>query len=128
MWSFKWVSGFRGKTKLKNLQKDHDEMELRLKALREGSSLITSLQELNRKYLKHRTAHPEEVETVRKSPDARFGVDPSFLLNSVHELTIQANNLAILYMICGVCCTSVLFSFNFSLLSDSMVHLVCLPC
>lgn len=128
MWSFKCVSGLRGKTKLRNLQKDHDEMELRLKALREGSSLIANLQELNRKYLKHRTAHPEEVETVRKSADVWFGVDPSFLLNSIHELTVQANHLAILYVICGVCCASVIFSFNFPLLTDSMVRLVCLPC
>lgn len=90
-----WVSCLRGKTKLRNLQKDHDEMEQRLKALREGSSLLTNLQKLNTTYLKHRTAHPNEVETVRKSAVSWFGVELAFLLSSVHKITVQANHFVI---------------------------------
>lgn len=79
-------------------------MEQRLKALREGSSLLKNLQELNRNYLKHRMAHPDEVETVRKSEISWFSVGLS-----VHKHTIQANHLVIFYWICGVYCSVVFF-------------------
>ncbi|XP_056625348.1 centromere protein U isoform X1 [Triplophysa dalaica] len=55
------------RAKLTSLQKECDELEQRLKALREGTSLLNKLQELNRRYLNHRTAHPDEVETFGAS-------------------------------------------------------------
>lgn len=55
------------KMKLTALQKDHDELQQRCKALKEGTSLLTNLQELNKRYLDHRTAHPDEVETYGPS-------------------------------------------------------------
>lgn len=57
----------KGKMKLTALQKDHDELLQRCKALKEGTSLLTNLQELNKKYLDHRTTHPDEVETYGPS-------------------------------------------------------------
>ncbi|KAI7801470.1 putative centromere protein U [Triplophysa rosa] len=57
----------KGKAKLTSLQKECDELEQRLEALREGTSFLNNLQELNRRYLKHRTAHPDEVETFGPS-------------------------------------------------------------
>nr|XP_055034658.1 centromere protein U isoform X2 [Misgurnus anguillicaudatus] len=55
------------KMKLTALQKDHDELQQRCKALKEGTSLLTNLQELNKRYLDHRNAHPDEVETYGPS-------------------------------------------------------------
>ncbi|KAA0709802.1 Centromere protein U [Triplophysa tibetana] len=55
------------RAKLTSLQKECDELEQKLKALREGSSLLNNLKELNRRYLNHRTAHPDEVETFGAS-------------------------------------------------------------
>lgn len=68
------VCSYRGKAKLTSLQKEHDELEQKLKALREGTSFLSNLQELNTRYLKHRTAHLDEVETVRTSVSVQFGV------------------------------------------------------
>ncbi|KAK9963773.1 hypothetical protein ABG768_006937 [Culter alburnus] len=83
----------KGKTKLRNLQKDHDEMELRLKALREGSSLIANLQELNRKYLKHRTAHPEEVETYGPSCMPAMLMEARGIMGTEHQLKTVNDHL-----------------------------------
>ncbi|RXN29208.1 centromere U [Labeo rohita] len=76
----------KGKTNLRNLQKDHDEMEQRLKALREGSSLLKNLQELNRNYLKHRMAHPDEVETYGPSCMPAMLMEARCIMGTEHQL------------------------------------------
>lgn len=83
----------KGKTKLRDLQKDHDEMELRLKSLTEGCSLLTSLQELNRKYLKHRTAHPAEVETYGPSCMPAMLMEARGIMGTEHQLKTVNDNL-----------------------------------
>ncbi|XP_077079791.1 uncharacterized protein cenpu isoform X2 [Siphateles boraxobius] len=83
----------KGKTKLSELQKDHDEMELRLRSLREGSSLLTSLQELNMKYLKHRTDHPNEVETYGPSCMPAMLMEARGIMGTEHQLKTVNDNL-----------------------------------
>uniref|UniRef100_A0A8C1J9P9 Centromere protein U n=1 Tax=Cyprinus carpio TaxID=7962 RepID=A0A8C1J9P9_CYPCA len=83
----------KGKTKLRNLQKDHDEMEQRLKALREGSSLLTNLQELNRKYLKHHKAHPDEVETYGPSCMPAMLMEARCIMGTEHQLKTVSDHL-----------------------------------
>ncbi|KTF90086.1 hypothetical protein cypCar_00023877 [Cyprinus carpio] len=83
----------KGKTKLRNLQKDHDEMEQRLKALREGSSLLTNLQELNRKYLKHHKAHPDEVETYGPSCMPAMLMEARCIMGTEHQLKTVNDHL-----------------------------------
>ncbi|KAL1261646.1 hypothetical protein QQF64_006911 [Cirrhinus molitorella] len=83
----------KGKTKLRNLQKDHDVMEQRLKALREGSSLLTSLQDLNRNYLKHRTAHPDEVETYGPSCMPAMLMEARCIMGTEHQLKTVNDHL-----------------------------------
>uniref|UniRef100_A0A8C1V7X1 Centromere protein U n=1 Tax=Cyprinus carpio TaxID=7962 RepID=A0A8C1V7X1_CYPCA len=83
----------KGKTKLRNLQKDHDEIEQRLKALREGSSLLTNLQELNTKYLKHRTAHPDEVETYGPSCMPAMLMEARCIMGTEHQLKTVSDHL-----------------------------------
>ncbi|KTF92034.1 hypothetical protein cypCar_00033570 [Cyprinus carpio] len=83
----------KGKTKLRNLQKDHDEIEQRLKALREGSSLLTNLQELNTKYLKHRTAHPDEVETYGPSCMPAMLMEARCIMGTEHQLKTVNDHL-----------------------------------
>ncbi|XP_016341052.1 centromere protein U [Sinocyclocheilus anshuiensis] len=83
----------KGKTKLRILQKDHDEMEQRLKALREGSSLLTNLQELNRKYLKHHKAHPDEVETYGPSCMPAMLMEARCIMGTEHQLKTVNDHL-----------------------------------
>ncbi|XP_052430129.1 centromere protein U [Carassius gibelio] len=83
----------KGKTKLRNLQKDHDEMEQRLKALREGSSLLTHLQELNRKYMKHSTAHPDEVEMYGPSCMPAMLMEARCIMGTEHQLKTVNDHL-----------------------------------
>ncbi|XP_026103449.1 centromere protein U [Carassius auratus] len=83
----------KGKTKLRKLQKDHDEIEQRLKALREGSSLLTNLQELNRKYLKHRKAHPDEVETYGPSCMPAMLMEARCIMGTEHQLKTVNDHL-----------------------------------
>ncbi|KAL6480329.1 hypothetical protein MHYP_G00113620 [Metynnis hypsauchen] len=52
---------------VRKLQKEHDELEQRLKALRQGTTFITNLKELNQRYLKYCIAHPDEPETYGTS-------------------------------------------------------------
>ncbi|XP_073676598.1 uncharacterized protein cenpu isoform X2 [Garra rufa] len=83
----------KGKTKLRNLQKDHDEMEKRLKALREGSSLLTNLREINRKYLKHRMAHKDEVETYGPSCMPAMLMEARCIMGTEHQLKTVNDHL-----------------------------------
>ncbi|XP_067312803.1 centromere protein U [Pseudorasbora parva] len=83
----------KGKAKLRELQKAHDEMELRLKALREGSTLLTGLQELNGKYLKHRKAHPVEVETYGPSCMPAMLMEARGIMGTEHQLKTINDNL-----------------------------------
>ncbi|XP_043113896.1 centromere protein U isoform X2 [Puntigrus tetrazona] len=83
----------KGKAKLRKLQKDHDEMEQRLKALKEGSSLLTNLQELNTKYLKHRTAHPDEVETYGPSCMPAMLMEARCIMGTEHQLKTVNDHL-----------------------------------
>ncbi|XP_016370705.1 centromere protein U [Sinocyclocheilus rhinocerous] len=83
----------KGKTKLRILQKEHDEMEQRLKALREGSSLLTNLQELNRKYLKHHKAHPDEVETYGPSCMPAMLMEARCIMGTEHQLKTVNDHL-----------------------------------
>ncbi|XP_059372218.1 centromere protein U-like isoform X1 [Carassius carassius] len=83
----------KGKTKLRNLQKDHDEMEQRLKALRDGSSLLTNLQELNTKYMKHRTAHPDEVETYGPTCMLAMLMEARCIMGTEHQLKTVNDHL-----------------------------------
>ncbi|XP_051945154.1 centromere protein U [Xyrauchen texanus] len=76
----------KGKMQLRTLQKDHDELEQRLKAFREGTSFLTNLQELNRKYLKHRTAYPDEVETYGPSCMAAMLLESRCIMGTEHQL------------------------------------------
>ncbi|XP_056100211.1 centromere protein U [Rhinichthys klamathensis goyatoka] len=83
----------KGKTKLRELQKDHDEMQLRLRSLREGSALLSSLQELNMKYLTHRTAHPNEVETYGPSCMPAMLMEARGIMGTEHQLKTVNDNL-----------------------------------
>ncbi|KAK7140873.1 hypothetical protein R3I93_015116 [Phoxinus phoxinus] len=83
----------KAKTALRDLQKDHDGMELRLRSLREGSSLLSSLRELNRKYLKHRTDHPTEVETYGPSCMPAMLMEARCIMGTEHQLKTVNDNL-----------------------------------
>ncbi|XP_072519355.1 uncharacterized protein cenpu [Salminus brasiliensis] len=52
----------RSEDEVRRLQKEHDDLEQRLKALRQGTTFLTNLKELNQRYLDYRTAHPDEPE------------------------------------------------------------------
>ncbi|KAG1934600.1 centromere protein U [Pimephales promelas] len=81
------------KTKLSELQKDHDEMQLRLRSLREGAALLSSLQELNRKYRTHRTHHPNEVETYGPSCMPAMLMEARGIMGTEHQLKTINDNL-----------------------------------
>ncbi|XP_062855838.1 centromere protein U [Trichomycterus rosablanca] len=57
----------RSEAEMRKLEKDHNELEQRLKALKQGTTFLTNLKQLNKKYLQHRTAHPHEQETYGPS-------------------------------------------------------------
>lgn len=52
---------------VRKLQKEHDELQQRLRALRQGTTFLTNLKELNQRYLDYRIAHPDEPETYGPS-------------------------------------------------------------
>ncbi|KAI4904909.1 hypothetical protein NFI96_033155 [Prochilodus magdalenae] len=52
---------------VRKLQKEHDELEQRLKALRQGTTFLTNLKELKQRYLEYRIACPDEPETYGPS-------------------------------------------------------------
>uniref|UniRef100_A0A3B1JAA1 Centromere protein U n=2 Tax=Astyanax mexicanus TaxID=7994 RepID=A0A3B1JAA1_ASTMX len=52
---------------VRKLQKEHDELQQRLQALRQGTSFLTNLKALNQRYLDYRIAHPDEPETYGPS-------------------------------------------------------------
>ncbi|CAM4618375.1 unnamed protein product [Leuciscus chuanchicus] len=83
----------KAKTNLSDLQKAHDEMELRLRSLREGSSLLSSLRELNMKYLKHRTDHPDEVETYGPSCMPAMLMEARCIMGTEHQLKTVNDSL-----------------------------------
>lgn len=83
----------KGKTQLQKLQKDLDEMEQRFKALTEGSSLLSNLKELNRKYLKHRSTHPDELETFGPSCMPAMLMEARCIMGAEHQLKTVNDHL-----------------------------------
>lgn len=83
----------KGKTQLQKVQKDLDEMEQRLKALTEGSSLLSNLKELNRKYLKHRFTHPDELETFGPSCMPAMLMEARCIMGAEHQLKTVNDHL-----------------------------------
>ncbi|XP_056328965.1 centromere protein U isoform X2 [Danio aesculapii] len=83
----------KGKTQLQKLQKDVDEMEQRFKALTEGSSLLSNLKELNRKYLKHRSTHPDELEMFGTSCMPAMLMEARCIMGAEHQLKTVNDHL-----------------------------------
>ncbi|XP_076879061.1 uncharacterized protein cenpu [Brachyhypopomus gauderio] len=52
---------------LGRLQREHCRLEQRLAALARGTTFLANLKELNERYQRHRTAHPEEPQTYGPS-------------------------------------------------------------
>ncbi|XP_066505812.1 centromere protein U [Hoplias malabaricus] len=58
---------FVSEAKVRKLEKEHDQLEQRLNALRTSNTFLTNLKDLNQRYLEYRIAHPDEPETFGPS-------------------------------------------------------------
>ncbi|XP_060783882.1 centromere protein U [Neoarius graeffei] len=57
----------KSKAALRKLEKEHNELQQRLTALKQGTAFLNNLKALNRRYLQYRRTHTDEPETYGPS-------------------------------------------------------------
>ncbi|XP_037396332.1 centromere protein U isoform X1 [Pygocentrus nattereri] len=85
---------------VRKLQKEHDELEQRLKALIQGTTFLTNLKELNQRYLKYRVAHPDEPETYDPSCMPAMLLEARSIMGTENQLKTINDKLQ---QIAGLC-------------------------